>query len=309
MVLTASFGSYPRPDSLREYQLSKYGKQKKKGEYDADDERAFDSALQQYVAAQEGIDIITDGQFKWDDYMAHVMSTFSGVEMSGLIRFYDNNNYYRRPVIRGEIIREEGILSNNVPKLRELSPSKIKVVIPGPYTLSKLAEDKFYGSQLKVMEAIFEVLKTEVKAANDVGADYIQIDEPSLSYHYEKENADAAIELINALAAEIDGKSIIATYFGDSSGIMDDISKLKSDYIGIDCVSYPANYRALLASGLRNLQLGLIDARNVKMESRESVLERAEPFGDDVIISTNYGLEFVGGSYAAKKLRLLSEIK
>jgi len=306
MVLSASFGSYPRPNFLREYQIASYGKQKKiDHKYSQKDLDVMKKAVEEVVSDQKGLNIITDGMLTWDDYLAHIASGFNGMEMGGLIRFYDNNTYYRRPAITNDISGKK-LLAGEMHKYVKTQDSKLKTVIPGPYTLYKLSEDKYYKDPAEAISAITNALEAEIKALE---TDYIQIDEPSLSYGPDKDLTTQAIEAVNALCSKVEGKSIVATYFGDSSRVMDDLAEIKADYLGIDCVSFPQNYDALLQSGIKNVQLGLLDARNTKIEEEAEVRKKMDAVdSDDIIISTNCGLEFLPRQYAKRKLDLLSRL-
>ncbi len=310
MILSASFGSFPRPDFLREYQIKRYGKQKRVDDAMREgDIEVLKRGVRAVVEDQTGLDIITDGQLIWDDFLASVATDFDGVEMGGLIRFYDNNAYYRKPIIRGEIRSRGGWIREQVKILREVNPGMaIKVVIPGPYTLYDLSEDKYYKDKAEGIAAMASALRDEIRG---VEADYVQIDEPSLSYNMDKDLFFSVKEDIERLVVE--GKkggrrSILATYFGDLNSCIDELSEIRADYIGVDAVSFD-NYEVLAQSGLKNVQLGLVDARNVKMEEEAEVIKRIEGLGsNNIIISTNCGMEFIPREYALKKVDLLSTI-
>ncbi len=308
MVLSASFGSYPRPDALREYQIKAYGRQKKVDHVPtSEDEAQLLSATREVVGDQAGLDIITDGQLGWDDYLASVAAGFSGLKMGGLIRFYDNNTYYRRPTIVGDISNPKPSLKKDLSLLKKLNPgSKLKAVIPGPYTLCELSEDKHYGDKPEVVAAFADALKVEVAALD---ADYIQIDEPSLSYDIDKDVFESVNDELKNLVKAAKGKTIIATYFGDLNSCIDEVASLKADYVGIDCVSFKGNYELALQAGLKKVQLGILDARNTKLDDAVHCKDMIEMLGsDDVIISTNCGLEFLPREYARRKLELLSKL-
>lgn len=308
MVLSASFGTYPRPDFLREYQIKTYGKQKKQGHVSTDeDDRAMTEAMRRVVEDQTGLDIITDGMLAWDDYLASVAEDFEGIRMGGLIRFYDNNTYYRRPIIEGEIVAKGDFIKNNFSRLNEVNPGEMtKVVIPGPYTLYCLSEDRHYRNKGEGIAAMSAALRKEVEG---IDAEYIQIDEPSLSYELDKDILGIIEEELGKLVSATDSKTIIATYFGDLNTCISEIAELEADYIGIDCVSFPDNYELAVQAGIRNMQLGLIDARNTKAEDPIRIKNKIDVLdSDDHIISTNCGLEFLPRKYALRKLDIISAI-
>src|SRR3989338_2905035 len=57
-------------------------------------ERATRAVIQEQE--QAGLDILTDGQIRWDDLVTTLARTLDGFEMNGLERYFDNNDYYRR---------------------------------------------------------------------------------------------------------------------------------------------------------------------------------------------------------------------
>jgi 5-methyltetrahydropteroyltriglutamate--homocysteine methyltransferase len=308
MVLSASFGSYPRPDVLREYQIETYGKQKKIDHVQTDeDKRMLTESMKEVVSDQTGLDIITDGMLTWDDYLASVAAGFDGIRMSGLIRFYDNNTYYRRPVIEADISNSKPSLKNNLELLKQLNPgAKTKAVVPGPYTLYMLSENKHYGEPIEAIAALREALEVEVKALD---SDYVQIDEPSLSYDADKELFPSIKEELEKLTSAVSGKSIVSTFFGNLTTSMSDIADIEADYIGIDCISFANNFELLVQSGLKNVQLGLLDARNTKIEDETQLKNKIDILGsDDIILSTNCGLEFLPRQYALRKTDLLATL-
>ena len=307
MVLSASFGTYPRPNALREYQIKTYGKQKKIDYVPTpEDKKQLTQAMREVVGDQSGLDIITDGMLTWDDYLASIAVKFKGIRMSGLIRHFDNNQYYRRPVIEGEISSNGSFLTESFELLKELNPgSKTKVVIPGPYTLSDLSENKFYGDQAEVISAFSEALQTEVAA---IDADYIQIDEPSLTYIPDKKLIDLVADELRNIVSKVSGKTIISSYYGKLNRSFLDLDGI-ADYLGVDVVSFKTNYEKLIQSGVKKVQLGVLDARNTKIEDEVTVKNKIDLIdSDDIIISTNCGLEFLPREYALRKVELLSKL-
>jgi 5-methyltetrahydropteroyltriglutamate--homocysteine methyltransferase len=309
MVLTASFGSYPRPEALREYQIKTHGKQKKVDYVQTKkDEDMLAVATRQVVEDQTGLDIITDGQLTWDDFLASVTAGFSGIKMGGLIRLYDNNTYYRRPTIVGPVENRKPVLKNDLELLEKLNPgAKVKAVVPGPYSLYDLSEDKYYKDEAEVIAAFAKALESEVKGLK---ADYIQIDEPSLSYNLDRDLFSTVDNELKRLVKAAEGKTIVTTYFGETMACIEELQQIKADYIGVDCVSFKNNYETLIQSGIKNVQLGLLDARNTKTEDIVLMRDRIDMVDSkDVIVSTNCGLEFLPRKYALRKISLLAKLR
>jgi 5-methyltetrahydropteroyltriglutamate--homocysteine methyltransferase len=271
-----------------------------------EDKKQLINATREVVADQAGLDIITDGMLTWDDYLATPASKFSGIKMSGLIRFYDNNQYYRRPIIEAEIVNEKANLVDNLELLKELNPgAKTKVVIPGPYTLTDLSENKYYSDDSELISAFSEALQTEVEA---IDADYVQIDEPSLTYNLDKDLFDLVRTELKNITNKANGKTIISSYFWKLNSDFLSLNDI-ADYLGVDVVSFKDNYEKIIQSGVKNVQLGVLDARNTKIEDEIAVKNSIDMIdSEDMLISTNCGLEFLSREYALRKIDLLSKL-
>ena len=57
-----------------------------------------------------GIDLPTDGQIAWEDGQTPFAKGLKGFEITGLIRYFDTNTYYRQPVPSGKIEWTEAYL-------------------------------------------------------------------------------------------------------------------------------------------------------------------------------------------------------
>ena len=68
-------------------------------------EQAYQDTLKRVIREQEeaGVDLITDGQIRWDDLVTPFAKNIQGIEIGGLLRFFDNNVYYRRPIIKSKL--------------------------------------------------------------------------------------------------------------------------------------------------------------------------------------------------------------
>src|SRR5688572_27121657 len=50
-----------------------------------------------------GVDIVTDGQVRWDDDQTYVARNFGGVKIGALQRYLDTNTYFRETEIVGDV--------------------------------------------------------------------------------------------------------------------------------------------------------------------------------------------------------------
>lgn len=261
--------------------------------------------------AEAGLDLVTDGQIRWEDEQTYIARELSGVSINGLIRWFDTNMYYRQPVIEGPIAWQKPITVRDYNFAVEHSAKPVKAVLTGPYTLARLSVDEHYGSTQALAEAFAEALSQEARALQDAGATFIQFNEPAILKHKDDFPEFAAVcrRLVDGLGAE----TALYLYFGDVDGCYPQLLDLPFDLIGLDFVMGAANEALLKQTPFtKKLGLGIIDARNTRLESVDHIVERIRTLGDgidpeNIHVSPSAGLEFLPREVAQDKLRRLAE--
>ena len=261
--------------------------------------------------AEAGLDLVTDGQIRWEDEQTYVARRFGGISINGLIRWFDTNMYYRQPVIEGDISWREPATVRDYKFAVEHSAKPVKAVLTGPYTLARLSVDKHYGSVTKAAAAFAEALNQEARALQDAGANHIQFNEPAIVHNKDAFPEFAALcdRLLEGLTVE----TALYLYFGDIEGIYPQVLDLPFGLIGLDFVMGPANEALLRQTPFtKKLGLGIVDARNTRLETPEQIAERIRTLGaglppDHLHVSPNTGLEFLPREVAQEKLRRLAE--
>lgn len=274
-------------------------------------QQVYDETTRRVIGEQEeaGLDEITDGLIRWDDLLAPCAQTWGGMERNGLLRFFDNNAYYRQPIISGPITYRPATV-DNFRLARSLASRPVKCILPGPFSFGCMSQDNYYGDGDRLTMALAEALHQEALALQEAGATHIQFNEPSLCVVRNQTGlADSAMDVV------VKGLTIatsIYIYFGAAQGIFPDLMRFSVDRVGVDCVSRPENLQALISSAApgKDYILGLIDARNTKMEDERELLatlnwvsERIDP--DRLWLSPSCGLEFLPHQKALDKMRLL----
>ena len=266
-------------------------------------------ALEEQAAA--GLDLVTDGQIRWEDEQTYFARELAGISIDGLIRWFDTNMYYRQPVVEGAVSWQKPVTVRDYSFAAEHSAKPVKPVLTGPYTLARLSVDKHYHDNESLALALAEALNQEAKALEEAGATLIQFNEPVILKQKDDFASFAAIcrRLVHGLTAE----TSLYLYFGDAEGIYPQLLELPFDLIGLDFVMGAAN-EALLRNApfTKKLGLGIVDARNTRLESPEQIAERIRSLSDgvdpeNVHVSPSAGLEFLPREVAQEKLRLLAE--
>lgn len=313
---TTVVGSYPKPpEEGRSFTLRRTLHARERGEAtDADVVAAQEQLAREVIAEQEeaGIELVTDGQVRWDDIVTPFASAMGGFEIGGLLRFFDNNVYYRRPVCVGEVSWRGPASVEAYRFAASVATVPVKAVIPGPVTFARLSLDEHYHDHAAFVMAIARVLAQEAFELAAAGAPVIQIDEPALPGA--PEDLDLARRAVGEITSELDGVvTLVATYFQDCKRLGPQIADLPVDGFGFDLVSGPddEDLIAQIAGG-RVIQAGVVDARNTALEDRTALAARiarlAETVGPrELWVSPSAGLEFLPRDRARAKLRRLVE--
>jgi 5-methyltetrahydropteroyltriglutamate--homocysteine methyltransferase len=272
-------------------------------------EKAYQETIKRAIREQEeaGIDLITDGQIRWDDLVTPFAKSIRGMEINGLRRFFDNNVYYRRPVVKSKASFGDHSVVDEFKFAKVNSRNEVKQVIPGAFTFARLSVDKFYHDEEKLVLDLAEILHDEARQLSEEGAEIIQIDEPSLCFHSDK--LSLVQESLRVITGGIKAKFALYLYFGSIKELVPDLFDLPVDVIGVDVVSKKENFDLLLDSGgKKEIGLGCVDARSIRMESQPELISLFEKVAkkipaDKIYINPSCGLEFLPHVEAQKKLK------
>jgi 5-methyltetrahydropteroyltriglutamate--homocysteine methyltransferase len=134
-IQTTVVGSYPKPpDEGRPFPLRQTLQRVERGEATFEDVvAAQDSLVTEAIGEQEaaGIDIVTDGHVRWDDVVTPFARSMGGFTIGGLMRFFDNNVYYRRPVCTGPIEWRGPSSVETFRFAQSVATRPVKAVVPG----------------------------------------------------------------------------------------------------------------------------------------------------------------------------------
>lgn len=194
-------GSWPRPP-----ELVRALRQRQEGAIGQEDfDQVADAAVLESLRCQEnaGVDIVTDGEQRRDNFYSFVTDKLDGVKLmsvSDLLEYVPDRAQFEE-TLRGldvpafaiksavavdRLRPRASLAADEVAFLRRHTSKPIKVPLPGPYLLSRSAwveplSGQAYRSQQELADDIVAILRKELETLRDAGADFIQLDEPTLS--------------------------------------------------------------------------------------------------------------------------------
>ena len=258
-----------------------------------------------------GIDVINDGQIRWDDLLAPFASAWSGVKRGPLERFYDNNTYFRQPVITGRIVTDGQSLVRDYTFAAGVAKTKLKAAVPGPLTFAMVtARDDQYRSIEDRTLAAADAIAREIAGLAAAGARMIDIEDPAVVA------APKYIELAREAYARLAGAGhalALVTYFFPADPVLESLASFPVGVIGLDVRSRPTTaFDRLDAFRTQYILLGVVDARNTRLETADEVARFAERAlklvpQERLRLATTTSLEYLPRDVARAKLTALVE--
>lgn len=194
-------GSWPRPAWLIQALRRKQADEGYKADFDS----LADQAVLLAVKYQEdaGVDILTDGEQRRDNFYSFVVEKVSGMKLmkvSELLDYVKDRARFeevlraldvpafaiKSPIVVDRIGHRQGLALDEADFLAQHTDRQTKVPLPGPYLLTRSSwfeglSDKAYESPEELARDVVNLLRAEVLALKGRGVDFIQFDEPILT--------------------------------------------------------------------------------------------------------------------------------
>jgi len=318
MIGCYATGIFPRPKELiaitRDYERGRIGK--------AELEKAFSDATLKVVEAQSSVrfSYVIDGMFRWQDPLRPFTENLNGVKIGGLARWFNNNTFYRKPVVTGELSwkRDAGSKIADIERLPENLPWK--AILPAPYTLAQLSEDNFYKDKTELAVKYARVLREQIQSLVKQGFNYIQLSDPALVYRpraaqIPRNEVNIASEALKLAVGGVSARTCLQTFFGDFCQILPEALDFPVDDLGIDLYETDVNRLKGYKFG-KGVALGLIDSRSSLVENESELVAAAKEIiksieGDGesaFFVCPNCDLEFLPWERALEKARVVNRV-
>ncbi len=329
-IRTTVIGSYPKvTESGADNLPGVIDRWQKKLVPDEALEQELQKVIRRVVGEQDqaGLDLITDGQIRWEDLPHPIARSARAIARGTLRRFFDNNVYYRRLELpatgeagtNGALAWQKSAVAEEFRFASGLTKRPLKAALPGPLTLLISTELRDGQSRQGILSLYAELLGKEVRALEAAGARDIQLDEPAFAAG--EPLLEQAVAEINKIFQGVKARRWVALYFQDPVPLLPALAKLQVEVLSLDLVSAREKNPRLLVKTADFLKsgawkgevaLGLVDARNTKLENTAKLKEEIPFFtkavpAERLWLSPNCGLEFLPHQSAEKKIKLLRE--
>ena len=325
MLLTTVVGSYPQPDWLidRERLGDRLPPRVRARELwrvpEPLLEEAQDDATRLAVQEMEraGVDVITDGEMRRESYSNRFATALEGVDLDNPGVALDRTGH-ENPVPRvvGPIRRRRPVETRDVEFLRSLTDRRIKITVPGPFTMTQQAQNDHYPDDRSLALAYAEAVNEELRDLKAAGADVVQIDEPYLQARPEPAR-EYAIEAINRALDGIEGDTVLHTCFGYAHIVHDrpsgypflgELGDCAATQLSLEAAQPNLDPEVLRDVAGKTIVLGVLDLGSEEVETPQVVAGRIRKAltvvpPERLVIGPDCGMKYLPRERAFRKLQ------
>jgi 5-methyltetrahydropteroyltriglutamate--homocysteine methyltransferase len=266
-----------------------------------------------------GIDIVTDGEQRRESYSNRFATALDGVDIDNPGVALDRTGH-ENPVPRvvGPVARRHPVEVRDVEFLRAHATGRIKITLPGPFTMTQQAQNDYYDEPGELALAYAAAINEEARDLKAAGADVIQIDEPYLQARPEAAR-EYAIPAINRALEGIDGETALHTCFGYAAIVHDrppgysylgELGDANVAQVSLETAQPRLDYGVLRELDGKHIILGTLDLGDPDVETPEAVAERirgalAHVAAERLTIAPDCGMKYLPRATAFAKLRAM----
>jgi len=326
-LLTTVVGSYPQPDWLidRERLGARLPPRIRALELwrpaEPFLEQAQDDATRLAVQDMEraGVDVVTDGEMRRESYSNRFATALEGVDLDNPGVALDRTGH-ENPVPRvfGPIRRSRPVEVRDVEFLRSLTDRRIKITVPGPFTMTQQAQNDHYPDGRSLALAYAEAVNEELRDLKTAGADVVQIDEPYLQARPEPAR-EYALEAINRALDGIPGDTVLHTCFGYAHIVHErlpgypflaELSDCAATHVSLEAAQPNLDPELLRALPDKTIVLGVLDLGDPDAETAEVVAERIRRAltvvaPERLVVAPDCGMKYLPRELAFRKLEAM----
>jgi 5-methyltetrahydropteroyltriglutamate--homocysteine methyltransferase len=202
--------------------------------------------------------------------------------------------------------------------LRSITEKRIKITVPGPFTMTQQAQNDHYADDRELALAYAEAVNEELRDLKAAGADIVQIDEPYLQARPEAAR-EYAVEAIGRALDGIDGETVLHTCFGYAAIVHDrpsgypflaELNDCAATHISLEAAQPNLDPQVLRALPDKTIVLGVLDLGSAESETPQKVSDRIRRALDVVpperlVVAPDCGMKYLPRELAFRKLEAM----
>ena len=286
-------------------------------------EQAQDDATVLAIRDQEraGLDIITDGEMRRESYSNRFATALEGVDIDNPGTALDRSGHPNPvPRVVGRIRRRHPVQVRDVAFLRANTDRRIKITVPGAFTMAQQAQNDFYKDEIELAMDYAAAVNEEIKDLFAAGADVIQIDEPYMQARPAKAK-QYGVQVLNRALDGVTGTTAVHICFGYAAIIherpsgysfLPELEGADVRQISIETAQSHLDCSVLATLPSKTILLGVLDLSDMTVETPAIVadrIRRALPYVDAnrIVVAPDCGLKYLPRDIAFAKMRAMVE--
>jgi 5-methyltetrahydropteroyltriglutamate--homocysteine methyltransferase len=284
-------------------------------------EEAQDDATRLAVADMEraGVDLVTDGEMRRESYSNRFATALDGVDLDNPGVALDRTGHENPvPRVTGPVRRRAPVEVRDVEFLRSIARGRIKITVPGPFTMTQQAQKDHYADDRSLALAYAEAVNEELRDLKAAGADVVQIDEPYLQARPEPAR-EYAVEAIDRALDGIDGDTVLHTCFGYAHIVhtrlpgypfLRELNDCAATHISLEAAQPNLDPEVLRDLPDKTIILGVLDLGSSEVETPEVVAERIRKAltvlpRERLVVAPDCGMKYLPRERAFGKLEAM----
>lgn len=268
-----------------------------------------------------GLDIVTDGEVRRESYFNRLATALDGIDLErpGTV-LNRRGGETLVPRVVGPIRRTRPVELDALRFARAHTEKPLKVTVPGPFTLARLAVDEHYRDEDALAMAYADALNAELRDLAAAGADVLQIDEPYLQAQPERARR-FGVRAINRALDGVAVPTVVHMCFGYAYVVKDkpagysflpELDATIADQISIEAAQPRLDPSVLRSLPSKTVMLGVLDLGDPSAETADVVAGRiraalAHVPAERLVIAPDCGMKYLPRSLALAKLDAMVE--
>jgi len=268
-----------------------------------------------------GLDILTDGEIRRESYFNRFATALDGLALDppGVMPSRSGKPTLV-PRVVGPIRRTRPVELRDAQFLRANTDRATKITLPGPFTMTVLAQDEHYGDERKVALAYADAVRDELKDLKSAGIDVLQLDEPYMQANPEKARA-FGLEALDRALDGVPGPTALHLCMGYAyvsknkpSGylFLRELDLSRIGQISIEAAEPKLDLKVLEDLTHKSVMVGMLDLADPEIETPETVATRIEAAlkhlpAERLIVAPDCGLKYLPRAVAFGKMQAMVE--
>jgi 5-methyltetrahydropteroyltriglutamate--homocysteine methyltransferase len=267
-----------------------------------------------------GIDIISDGEMRRESYSNRFATALEGIDIERPGTTINRSGVpIPVPRVAAPIRRRAAVEVPDVAFLRKHTTRKVKITLPGPFTMAQQAQDDYYKDEEALALAFAAAVNEEIRDLKAAGADIVQLDEPWLQARPDRA-ARYGVKAINRALEGISGTTVVHLCFGYAAAVKDkptgysflpQLEATRASQISIEAAQ-PRLDLSVLKGLDKTLMVGVIDLGTERVETAGEVAARIRAAlkhvpAERLVLAPDCGMKYLTREAAFGKLKALAE--